>query len=163
VKTCSAETLWLDPARIRFKISPVADLHGIVAGEWDRERAFALDGAIKHRAIAQRYRDGRPWEETDLFREAYARRLAAGEPVRGAATMQALLDQYYTRVDRMFDDMKFRGFQIWDGSRNYPLPTLLLGRGEIFIGNQGNHRLAMAQVLGLAKFAGKVTCRHQLA
>jgi hypothetical protein len=138
-------------------------LAGTVGGDWDLERAFALDGAIKHRAIAQRYRDGARWEETDLFREAYARRLAAGEPVRGAATMRELLDQYYTRVDGMFDDMKARGFVFRDGRHHHPLPTLLLGRGEIFIGNQGNHRLAMAQVLGLDRFAGKVICRHPSA
>jgi hypothetical protein len=31
----------------------------------------------------------------------------------------------------------------------------------VFIGNQGNHRLAMAHVLGLEKFAGEVICRHK--
>jgi hypothetical protein len=41
------------------------------------------------------------------------------------------------------------------------LPKLLIGRdGEVFIGNQGNHRLAMAQVLGLPRIAGEVICRH---
>jgi hypothetical protein len=69
-----------------------------------------LATAIKHRSIAQRYRGGVPWEKTDLFR-AYARRLAAGDHVRGARTMEQLLAQYYTRVDGMFADMKARGFR----------------------------------------------------
>lgn len=74
--------------------------------------------------------------------------------------MKALLAQYYSRVDGMFEDMKHRGFFVEAG----PLPTLLIGRdGEIFIGNQGNHRLAMAQVLGLARIAGKVVCTHSKA
>jgi hypothetical protein len=42
-----------------------------------------------------------------------------------------------------------------------PLPTFLIGRtGQVFIGNQGNHRLAMAQLLSLTEIAGKVICRH---
>lgn len=157
--TKSSSVLWTDPRAIRFKISPVADLAGEVGGEWDRERRFALVEAVKHRAIAQRYREGRPWEETDLFRTAYAARIGRGESVRGCGTMKGLVEQYYTRVDGMFADMKRRGFVIDAG----PLPSLLIGRGEIFIGNQGNHRLAMAQVLGLERIAGKVVCRHPKA
>lgn len=163
--------VWLDPARIRAKISPVDDLRGAIGGEWDRDRVYPLAEAIKHRSIAQRYREGAGWEETDLFRDAYARRIAAGEGVRGAATMQALLEQYYTRVDGMFEDMRARGFRLGDGRQAWPLPTLLIGRAstsvgtgpEIFIGNQGNHRLAMAQILGLDRFAGRITCRHPQA
>jgi hypothetical protein len=150
-----SSALWVDPRSIRFKITPHHDLKGERDGDWDIERRFPVAEAVKHRAIVQRYRDGLPWEETDLFAETYARRIKT-EPIRGEATMQDLLRQYYTRVDGMFDDLKRNGFRT-DG----PMPKLLIGRdGEIFIGNQGNHRLAMAQVLGLDKFAGEVICRH---
>ena len=72
--------------------------------------------------------------------------------------MSELLEQYYTRVDGMFEDLKRKGFQDC-----HPLPKLLIGRdGEVFIGNQGNHRLAMAQVIGLERIAGEVICRHSL-
>jgi hypothetical protein len=57
----------------------------------------------------------------------------------------------------MFADLKRNGFR-----DNGPLPKLLIGRGgEVFIGNQGNHRLAMAQVIGLPRIAGEVICRHK--
>jgi hypothetical protein len=158
--TRSSSELWIDPRLVRFKISPIDDLQGSVGGDWDRTRRFALSDAVKHRAIAQRYQDGARWEETDLFRNAYAARIARRESVRGCWSMKALLAQYYSRVDGMFEDMKHRGFFVEAG----PLPTLLIGRdGEIFIGNQGNHRLAMAQVLGLARIAGKVVCTHSKA
>jgi hypothetical protein len=72
--------------------------------------------------------------------------------------MAALLEQYKTRVDGLFADLKRNGFR-----EGHPLPNLLIGRdGEVFIGNQGNHRLAMAQVLGLPRIAGEVICRHKL-
>jgi hypothetical protein len=149
--------LWVDPALIRHKISPHSDLRPVHGGDWDLRRRYPIEEAVKHRSIAQRYRDGRPWEDTDLFRDLYSRRIQS-EPIRGEATMAGLLAQYYTRVDAMFADLKKNGFRA-----DKPLPKLLIGRdGEIFIGNQGNHRLAMAQVLGLQRIAGEVICRHKL-
>jgi hypothetical protein len=148
---------WVDPQSIRFKITPHHDLRGEIGGDWDLDRRYPLADAVKHRAIVQRYRDGKRWEDTDLFADTYRRRFESGETVRGEPTMEALLAQYYSRVDGMFADMKRKGFR--EKSR---LPVLLIGRdGEVFIGNQGNHRLAMAQVLGLDRFAGEVVCRHR--
>jgi hypothetical protein len=154
------ETLWLDPSEIKSKITPLAGLTGVVGGDWDVDRRTPLASAIKHQAIWQRYRDGARWEDTDLFRDSYTRRLKAGEGVRGCQTMGQLLEQYYNRVDGMFEALKRAGFDALAG----PLPMLLIGRGgEVFIGNQGNHRLAMAQVLGIKDFAGKVVCKHPLS
>jgi hypothetical protein len=150
--------IWFDPGLVRFKISPHDDLKGREGGDWDLERRFPVTEAVKHRAIVDRYRDGRRWEDTELFASVYARRFDAGEGIRGEWTMNDLVSQYYTRVDGMFADLNKNGFRT-----DRPLPKLLIGRdGEIFIGNQGNHRLAMAQVLGLSKIAGEVICRHKL-
>lgn len=148
----------VDPSIIKFKISPHDDLHGVKGGDWDIARRFRLKDAVKHRSIAQRYSEGWDWEDTDLFRGVYCRRIKS-EPIRGEATMKGLLAQYYERVDGMFAELKRNGFR-----EDCPLPKLLIGRnGEIFIGNQGNHRLAMAQVLGLKSISGEVICRHRLA
>jgi hypothetical protein len=148
---------WVDPAFIRFKITPHNDLRGEIGGDWDIERRYPLAEAVKHRAIIQRYREGKRWEETDLFADTYRRRFESGETVRGEPTLEALLAQYYSRVDGMFEHMRRNGFKDCR-----PLPLFLIGRdGEVFIGNQGNHRLAMAQVIGLDRIAGEVICRHQ--
>lgn len=150
--------MWVNAAEIRFKIAPHFDLNGEVDGDWDLERRYPLSEAVKHRSIVQRYAEGKKWEETDLFTQVYCRRFENGEMVRGEATLEALVSQYYSRVDGMFKDLKRKGFR-----SKCALPKLLVGRdGEIFIGNQGNHRLAMAQVIGLEKIAGEVICRHKL-
>lgn len=154
------EFFWVAPEAIKFKISPHADLKPVQGGDWDKERRHPLAAAVKHKAIAERYRNGTRWEDTDLFRNVYARRIKDGGNVRGCSTMEALLDQYYTRVDDMFEDLKRRGFHLNAG----PVPIFLIGRrDEVFIGNQGNHRLAMAQVLGLKQIAGRIICRHRLS
>jgi hypothetical protein len=148
---------WVNPTLIRFKISPHDDLKGDRGGDWDLKRLFPLVAAVKHRSIVQRYAEGLEWEETDLFVDTYARRIAE-EPIRGERTIEGLLEQYRTRVDAMFEDMRANGFRA-----DATPPILLIGRdGEVFIGNQGNHRLAMAQVIGLDRIAGEVICRHKL-
>lgn len=150
------DVLWIDPAAISFKISPHDDLRAIEGGNWDRERCYPLADAIKHRSIAERYGSGARWEDTTLF-AVYRRRFAAGEQIRGADTIEELAAQYYRRVDALFADLSRRGFRPDAG----PLPVILIGRdGETFIGNQGNHRLAMAKAIGLDRFAGRVVCRH---
>jgi hypothetical protein len=157
--TRSSLAEWFDPARIRFKISPHDDLPAYAAGDWDIERRHDLTATVKYRAITDRYAHGKRWEETDLFQDAYRRRFEAGDSVRGEPTFAALVEQYYSRVDGMFADMKRHGFRRESG----PPPKLLIGRsGEVFIGNQGNHRLAMAHVLGLDKIAGEIICRHRM-
>jgi hypothetical protein len=152
--------VWVRPETIEFKISPHDDLAKFAPGDWDLERRYPLKEAVKHRSITQRYIEGRPWEETDLFKSNYARRFKAGDSIRGERTMKGLVAQYYDRVDGMFESLKRDGFRI---ERKTALPKLLIGRaGEIFIGNQGNHRLAMAKVLGLKQIAGEIICRHRM-
>jgi hypothetical protein len=153
----------IDPARIRFRISPIADLHGVVGGDWDIERRHILAKTVKYQAIRDHLMDGVPWEETELFTDIYRRRLKTGH-VRGETTFEGLVRQYNTRVDGMAESLRREGFKLtWPSGKPYPLPGFYIGRdGDVFIGNQGNHRLAMAQVLGLDRIIGRVVCRHEL-
>jgi hypothetical protein len=157
------KVVWIDPAIITQRVAPINDLHGIVGGDWDLERLYPLNETVKYRAIREHFIDGVPWEETELFRDIYTRRLKTNH-VRGAWTFEELVKQYNTRVDGMAESLKREGFQTQRNGKAYPLPGFYIGRtGELFIGNQGNHRLAIAQVLGLGKVAGKIICRHPMA
>lgn len=155
---------WFDPQTIRFKISPHHDLSGTQGGDWDIERRHEFQATAKYRAIAEHYRDGRPWLETDLFRDAYTRRLKRDGHVGRSRTLAELAKDYHRRFDPMVEAMKRGGFALTNANgKPHALPVLLIGRDGVFIGNQGNHRLAIAQVLGLEKFAGRILCRHPLS
>lgn len=158
-----SEPFWVDPREIRFKISPHTDLSGTKGGDWDLERRYPLEQATKYKAIFEHFQRGVPWEETKLFTDLYRRRFEKGDNVRDAHSIKELAQQYRDRVDTLHADMKANGFRLYDTKgKVLPLPVLLIGRsGEVFIGNQGNHRLAVAQVVGLERFAGKVICRHK--
>lgn len=149
------------PDDIRFKLSYDLDLGGVQGGDWDIVRRVDLTRTAKHRSICQRYIDGLPWLETVLFKGSYANRFKAGKMVRGTASLKELAAQYDSRVDDMFASLKADGFREVVDGRPVPLPKVHIARtGEVILGNQGNHRLAMAKVLGLSKITVRVHTRH---
>jgi hypothetical protein len=152
----------IDPAEILFLISPINDLHETADGDWDIERRYPVQETVKHRSIAEHFRDGKPWAETELFADIYRRRLTTGH-VRGCHTFEDLVRQYETRVEDLARSLRKEGFKTHGpNGKAYPLPSFYIGRdGETFIGNQGNHRLAIAQVFGLKEIVGRVICRHR--
>lgn len=159
-----ADPFWVDPATIEFRISPSADLRGTVPGDWDIERRRVFTATAKYRSMVQHFVEGVDWGETILFTDSYARRMAKDGHIGGKRSMAEVAEHYRRRFDPMFEVLRREGFSLSDArGKPYPLPTLLIGRnGETFIGNQGNHRLAMAKVLGLTRIAGNIVCRHTL-
>ncbi len=156
---------WIDPKIIEFRISPSAHLRGTVPGDWDIECRRRFTETAKYRSMVQHFVDGLPWEETVLFTDSYARRMKKDGHIGGKRTMAAVARHYRERFDPMAEVFRKEGFSTASpNGKPYPLPTLLIGRdGDVFIGNQGNHRVALAQVLGLDRIAGEVVCRHPLA
>jgi hypothetical protein len=165
MRSSSESVRWLDPADITLKIAPAQGLRGETPGDWDIERRHVFAETVKARSMAQRYREGRKWIETDLFTDAYTRRLARDGNIGRSRTLQEVADDYHRRFDVMFEEMGRTGFRLANRrGKPHALPALLVGRGgEVFIGNQGNHRLAMAQLLGLKEFAGEIVCWHPQA
>lgn len=158
------DTHWIAPAAIRFKIGPSKDLHGVLGGDWDIKRRHEFAETAKYRAIVQRFVDGREWLETDLFTDAYSRRLKRDGRVGRCGSLAELAKDYERRFGVLFEEMRRDGFRLTSHKgKPHPLPSLLIGRdGDVFIGNQGNHRLAIAKVVGLGEIAGRVVCRHRL-
>lgn len=155
----SSDVIRVSPERIRYKLEDVSDLEAPVwPGDWDVTRRIPLDQTAKHRSIVAHFRDGVPWRETPLFREVYPVRFARGELVHGCRTLEELVAQYDVRQGALYEDLKARGF------RALALPDVYLARdGEVILSNDGNHRVAMAKLIGLPWVLAKVRTRHPLA
>lgn len=146
----------ISPDKIVWKIAYDEDLTGPVGGEWDIGRRIKFASAPKSKSIFDHYLRGVPWEQTELF-EIYAVRLASGDTVRGASTMEQLVSQYDLKVSALFRGMERDGFRVMRSR----LPQVLIGRdGEIMMGSQGNHRVAIAQILQLEFISCEVKCWH---
>jgi hypothetical protein len=144
----------VSPFDVTHKLS--VDLDATEAPQWRGKTYAPLEQTIKHRSMFQRYRDRLPWEQTELFAQIYARRFAEGQQVRGCQTIEALAAQYYDRVDAMFADMKRNGFRREVDGESTHFPVVTGPGGVLVIGNNGNHRLAMAKVLNLRTVYVKV-------
>ena len=155
----------ISPKDISYKLSYDLDIYfgDILAGDWDVQRPIDLSASSKHRSIHERFVLNLPWEETELFKSVYANRLARGEVLRGFNNVRDLALHYRKRVDSLFEDMKANGFVSAADALGRPkaLPHVHISRdGRFLFGNNGNHRLAIAKIIGLDKIPCWVRGRH---
>lgn len=135
-------------------------------GDWDRE-TWDLAESELYRSIIQRFKEGRRWEDTAIFRTYASRfdRNAPAEMVRWTRTLPQLVREYHRRVDGLYRNMRDQGFVLRFDTRGRCLtevPHVHIGRsGDILFGRNGNHRLSIAKVLGLDRFFCEVRARHQ--
>ena len=150
----SLDVIRVSPFEIKHKLS--CDLHATEAAAWSSKQYVPLEVTLKHKSTHQRYVDGCRWEDTELFTRIYLRRFAEGEVVRGCETFEELLEQYYTRVDGLFEHMRKHGFCERIDRDVFQIPSVVVGPEGLVLGNQGNHRIAMAKVLGLKEVVVRV-------
>jgi hypothetical protein len=148
------------PSLIRWKLSVDFYKDRVNHDLWRTLPRHAVTETEKNRSIVMHFRDGVPWEETPLF-DIYRRRLAQGDTVRGGSTLPEVVADYKTRVTALFHDMRQHGWQrSVNGKETRPIPVYIAHDGEILMSNQGNHRLAMAQILKLDHVLVEIVGRH---
>lgn len=125
---------------------------------WEALERYQLEQADKYRSVRQHFEQGEPWADTPLFQNIYRVRFANGETIRGCETWGDLERQYQSRVDGLFADMRRNGFR----QDEPPIPVYIDAGGEILVGNQGNHRLAIAQVLRLPFVLVRIVADNRL-
>jgi len=147
----------IDPTLIRHRLSvrakrssDIEPWNGLRSGDWDRTCRVRLDQTVKHKSVFQRYAEGLPWEETDIFKNQYSRGFRKSKQLRDCISLEQLAKLYYDRVDGLFASMEKHGFLSHVDGRQVDIPYgHIASDGEPMLGNEGNHRVAMAKVLGL--------------
>ena len=155
----------VDPHAIRWRITvhkrtwPMGLIHG---GDWDHARREPVDTPGKLASTWQRYRLGKPWIDTDIFRGTYSNVYARGGTVKGAPTLAALATHYDHVYDSLYERISKRGFVV--PTLGDPRPTFVyvhIGRGgELLFTSGGHHRLGIALALGLRSIPVRVLTRH---
>jgi hypothetical protein len=159
--------IWVRPEDVVYKLNYDLDIYfnDVLSGDWDLKRRAPLENTPKRRSVYERFVLGLPWEETDLFKNSYAIRLADGAEIRGVRSVDELVEKYAKQIDALYDDMKTNGFVVQRDRYGYlkNLPHVHIGRdGELLFGNNGNHRLAIAKILRLDRIPCWVRSRHLL-
>lgn len=156
----SRDIVKVPPSAIQWRLSVDMETAALDHDMWSRSERHLVATTEKYQSIVQRYVEGRQWEDTSLFQQIYRKRLTY-ESVRGCTSMAALIAQYHSRVDAMFEDMKAHGWRrVVDGRLAQPILVYVGHDNELLMGNQGNHRLAMAKVLGLDHVVVEIIGRH---
>jgi len=168
----SDEQIWIDPALVdhAYVRDPVAGVwrrrHSgqVTAGDWDRSLRPLRD-MVKHRACVDHFERGLTWEETGIYDEMM-RRIAHGKVIDGCRSLADVRARYAT-IDALYDTIRRDG--AFTPMAHHP-ERLRREHGGIFVhlsrdgtpilGGNGNHRLAIAQILKLPKVPAQVGVVH---
>jgi hypothetical protein len=148
---------WVDPQDVTMKLPEEAMLGLLTQRQWPLEANFdplPYAETIKFLSVQARITHGVPWAETPIF-EVYRRRLERGESVKGHRDLQLLSEAYEARFSALVRAMSAGGFSTATlrALRPTELPWAFKSQsGSLWFGNQGNHRLSIAKVIGLEAF-----------
>ena len=155
--------IWVSPKEISLKLLKGVRLyrHEIMPGDWDLA-AGRLGDTLKYQSIVQHFQDAVPWDETVIFKTKYGPDIEAGRTAKGFRSLQELTEYYEARYSSLFRSIKNDGVRVlFDDEGEVDIPHVHIGRsGNILFGNDGNHRLAMAKILGVERIPCRVMSRH---
>lgn len=137
----------------------------ILPGDWDIDiipKAERLNTSSKYIGLRERYLEGKKWAETELFLR-YKKLLDQNKQVLGLSSVEELEMYYEENIDSLFNSIERNG--ILPASDEHPeiKPIYIhIGRdGELIYTADGNHRLAMTDILNLKEIPVQVWKRHQ--
>ena len=150
----------IDPARIAWRTSggdigrDAGKVWGnrryLLSGNWDQCWRWPFDS--EHQEGCRAVHDilaGRHYNRTDEYHNRINDRIAEGISPEQARTD---MDHYYQRLLAVLDNIKSRGYRSQAelaGDPRDEIKVYVDREGELLIGDGGNHRLALAQLLAL--------------
>lgn len=164
---------WVDPTLIERSVLESAPSVGqwgrVIGGDWDREWE-PFDERDVPRGIVQRYREGRPWEETALV-DGFVEQLERFGTAWGYTSM-AGFDRRCAEVDHLYESIREHGYRRQEslppdagfdrgGSRLDEITVDVGRKGRFYWRGYGQHRLAIAKVLELESVPVLVHRRHR--
>ncbi|MDP6734144.1 MAG: methyltransferase domain-containing protein [Gammaproteobacteria bacterium] len=144
----------------------------IVDGDWDRSDLRFSDLEV-YKALEARINSGTEWQETPFYR-TISKRICAGE-VWHSCTSVADLDERCRYLDSLIDSIRCKGYrqncdvtlpgERADARIKHPYMSaevlVNIGRNGEYLFQDGRHRLAIAQILGIEEIPVKVLVRHK--
>lgn len=154
--------------RLQRKDKVIVEKHTIpgqiIDGDWDIY-AFEQNQEENTRYISriEHFVNGIPWEKTTIFRNRWIPMLAEKGECYGCSSIEELVERYKRKNDHMYDKIKRKGV-VTRTIKNPFIDVIYVhvGRnGEFIYTDNGNHRLAIADLLGIKKIPVRVWTRHK--
>jgi len=155
--------IYVDPSDIEFTTGEIYSKRRgwVVDGEWDKQGTQYMDRTYA-RAITERFEDGLKWEDT-ILAEKYDPSTLAKRGREIDSLYRSIRDNGYKSQKEL---LKQDPEAAWKGLNDamHPLANEIavdIGRnGELLWNICGQHRLAIAKVLGLEQIPVQVFRRH---
>jgi len=170
--------VYVDPSSITE--STVDEFHRwwnigeVVGGSWDK-RTNNINDLIKIKSVKQRYQDKIPWNKTLIYQLAI-KKVREGETYWNGCKTVEEVNQRTKYLDRLYQCIREDGFKSQSDIHKKPVQdivcsgsfdrsmtdiTVSIGRDGEFYFVDGNHRLAIAQVLKLDLIPVRIVVRHK--
>ena len=164
------KVIWVNPKTIRYRLKGGVKnrkkygMGLILDGDWDLDvEIIDPEKRPKYKGIAAHFKHGVPWEETDLFKDDFAKKIKGGDLIRGRRSIQDLLGYYNDKIDGLYYSLKENGFLL--PSKEHPeidSMYVCIGRkGELIYTDAGVHRLFIAMHLNINPIPVKIWWRHK--
>lgn len=170
--------LRVDPTAVDYYNQELAldwGLGRVAGGDWDREaNCEPVRETTTFRGLAQRFEEGRDWEETALYRRA-REAFEGGETFRGYDSLAEYREIRCEHVDDLFRSIERDGYRpnaaathespedngFEEAYVHHLEPLVVVGRaGDIYL-TEGYHRFAIASLLGVDAVPVNVLARHE--
>lgn len=168
----------IDPQRIR-RLAPVdidrwEHIGEVKGGDWDQSER-SIEELTKYRSVVDRFQNGIPWEETDIYREALER-IENGETYWNGCRTVDDLERRVDHVELLYETIRESGFKSQSNLHGESVKSIALsgsfdrsktdvavaiGRDGEFLFVDGNHRLAIAHVLSVDEIPVRIVVRHE--
>ncbi len=162
----------VDPDRIRRSLLETVPAYPqwgrVVGGDWDRHGEPFAERAVP-RGLKQRFRDGQPWDETALY-GAFVEQLHRFGNAWGYRSIAGFGDRC-REIEALYDSLRDEGYRRQEQLADVDRPRLAhradeicvdIGRdGTVYWRAYGQHRLALAQLLGFDSVPAVVHRRHR--
>lgn len=146
----------------------------ILSGDWDRSE-LRFENLIEIKAIEQRFKAGKKWEETEFYRQVLNEH---SSEIKRGYNYKEQLDKLLKGVDSLYFQIKKKGYKsknelysnrkiygklvnIKTGKKILDDLALAISREGHFLFINGMHRLKIAQLLNIPKISSIIVLRHK--
>lgn len=164
------QTIFIDPQDVKFVVAepfrykPMRMSGKVMDGDWDR-RGYSFTKSTARIFIRRRIHHNLPWQETGAY-ERMMKKIAEFGFADGCSGIEDVV-QRYNELDKLISHLKAGGRFLSrrdicpENFREFGGVVIHIGRsGELFGSEKGNHRLAIAQELGLQCMPAQVGVVH---
>ncbi len=166
-------TYWVDPNIIQYALSErnfnkYRDMGKITGGDWDVDNIHFSQLDI-YRAFHDHFLRNKAWQDTDFYQRVL-HEIDTGND-RWDCTSKSHFDARLHKLDSLYEDIKVNGYksqeELFTTAMSHPPPIQILDEIAVRIGRHGDillqdgqHRLAIAQLLKVPQVPLKITVRH---